>query len=78
MLIHTIKRCTQTLPSGCILSESCDCSNLRLEEDLLISIITSLAQKAPFRIFDKMEHLWLSQISISTPQERVKVIAPFR
>ena len=43
--IHTIKRCTQTQPSGCILGASCDCINKPLKGELLITIMSSLAQE---------------------------------
>ena len=42
--IHTIKRCTQPQPSGCILGASCDCINLRLKADIVLQLLSYVAE----------------------------------
>ena len=41
---HTITRCTQTQPSGCILGASFDCINLPLNGDIVLQLLSYVAE----------------------------------
>ncbi|MBQ6316180.1 MAG: recombinase family protein [Oscillospiraceae bacterium] len=42
--MHTIKRCTQTQPSGCILGASFDCINKPLNGDIVLQLLSYVAE----------------------------------